>query len=387
MKSVILSILLLVSAIAITFDKSKLNIFIFHVGQADSQLIRFPSGYTVMIDLGENRDDLNPKNSRYVAEQLKSIVPSMEIDVLVLSHIHLDHFGYVPHNGIYDFIENSGFTVKKYISRSIGEFTGENRDDCNNETINWKYVGEYETYNVDWICYANSIKNQTKLSKVMEYAKICSKSQIQPPDEHAEVQIVMVDALKVKRMDGTNVADNWKDTLDAPSENDYSIALRVQYNDFVYYTGGDLDGSSDKIYGYEICNSEAVCKDIIGSVDVYRANHHGDDHSSSEDFLNVLKPSVGIISCGKDNHYGLPYYGAVERLSRKVKNVYLTESCNDLSRMRNNFYKMDDDIIITVNDNNSYSIRNGEDTYYRTYLIKHNKPERAKCEDVFDGYM
>ena len=95
---------------------SNLTIHIFKVGQADSQLIIFPSGYTIFIDLGEERDDFSGENAIYVTSRLSELIPKKTIDVLVLTHIHLDHFGY-PHadTGLKFFIEHSGFTIKKYV--------------------------------------------------------------------------------------------------------------------------------------------------------------------------------------------------------------------------------------------------------------------------------
>ena len=48
---------------------SNMTIYIFKVGQADSQLIVFPSGYNIFIDLGENRDDFEPTNGKYVTKR------------------------------------------------------------------------------------------------------------------------------------------------------------------------------------------------------------------------------------------------------------------------------------------------------------------------------
>ncbi|KAL7713937.1 Competence protein ComEC [Entamoeba marina] len=362
------------------FDESKLNIFVFHVGQADSQLILFPSGYSVLIDLGENRDDFTPTNVEYVSQRLTEILPTKTIDVLVLTHTHLDHFGYVEKNGIWYLIEQMNFTVNKFVSRMIGEYTGEKREDCTNETIDWIYVGEYESYNVDWICYANSRKDLTKLSRVQEFPSLCSTSQIQPPDDHAEIQIVMHDAYSVKRGDGSLVADNWRDTVDPPSENDYSICLRIQYGDFVYYTGGDADGDHAFIWGYETNNVETKMKDIIGSVDVLRANHHGDSLSNSYEFVSVLNPTVSVISCGDHNHYGLPYQQAANVLSLLSDHVYMTENCNPYTTDHlNNFFAMQDDVIITVVDDEYFTISSGDESFVHTYNIKQHKPSRKVC--------
>ncbi|EDR28903.1 hypothetical protein EDI_249230 [Entamoeba dispar SAW760] len=363
-----------------------LTINIFHVGQADSQLLIFPSGYTVLIDLGENRDDFEPTNAKYITKRLTELVPSKTIDVLVLTHIHLDHFGYPANQtGLWYFIEKSGFKIKKYVGRNIGTYDGNDISKCNKDTINWKYVGEYEQYNVDWICYAHTLQNQNYISSIRELADICSTSQIHPPDNNASIQIVMADAFTVKKQDGNLVASDWHDTKDAPSENDYSISLRIQFGEFVYFTGGDLDGSQDFAWGNEISNAEEKIEKIVGSVDVYRVNHHGDYHSSSKSFLEEMKPTASIVSCGDHNRYGLPHQPTMNRLSLYSKTVYLTEDCNsNVTSVFDNVHIMNEDVIITIPiGTNYYEIHDPIRNYTKMFKIKQNKEERKDCYSLF----
>lgn len=49
-------------------------------------------------------------------------------------------------------------------------------------------------------------------------------------------------------------------------------------------------------------------------VDVLKVGHHGSSTSSSEEFLQIVTPSVSIISCGAGNSYGHPHEEALERL-------------------------------------------------------------------------
>ena len=59
--------------------------------------------------------------------------------------------------------------------------------------------------------------------------------------------------------------------------------------------------------------------------DVLKVGHHGSDTSSSEEFLNEVKPSISIIMAGKDNSYGLPKEEIVERLENVGSKVYRTD--------------------------------------------------------------
>ena len=91
-----------------------------------------------------------------------------------------------------------------------------------------------------------------------------------------------------------------------PSENDYSIAVKVSYGTWAYATAGDSDGEyNTSANGYTYNNIEAKLGSLFGDVDTLRANHHGSDHSSSQAYLNLLKPEAVFISCGA-NSYGHP---------------------------------------------------------------------------------
>ncbi|MFD2618248.1 DNA internalization-related competence protein ComEC/Rec2 [Terrilactibacillus laevilacticus] len=51
------------------------------------------------------------------------------------------------------------------------------------------------------------------------------------------------------------------------------------------------------------------------SIDVLKVGHHGSRSSTSEQFLNVIKPKYAMISVGKNNRYGHPNQEVLQRLS------------------------------------------------------------------------
>ncbi|EDR26477.1 hypothetical protein EDI_115770, partial [Entamoeba dispar SAW760] len=125
------------------------------------------------------------------------------------------------------------------------------------------------------------------------------------------------------------LAGDYHDQKDVPSENDYSISLRIQLGDFVYSTSGDLDGQDNSSkFGYLYHNVESSYKDVVGEVDLYKANHHGSEHSNNAEWLGVLKPTVSLISCGHGNLYKYPTEPAVSLMNKYSKKIYLTEDCN-----------------------------------------------------------
>lgn len=72
-------------------------------------------------------------------------------------------------------------------------------------------------------------------------------------------------------------------------ENSRSVALRVKFGEFDYFTAGDLTGG-----GYSgsrrTADVESLAADQVADVDVLRVNHHGSSTSSCEPFLDILRP-------------------------------------------------------------------------------------------------
>ena len=364
----------------ILFANAELKIYIFNVGQADSQLIVFPNGYSVLIDLGEEFNDPEPRNAIKIGNKIEQILGKKHIDLTILSHIHPDHFGTIGVGGLWYLFEKMNFTTSRYLTRNVGNYTGENRKDCNVNTFNFYAAGEMYDKLIDWLCYADSVKDQTKLSKIREVAEMCSTTQIIKPEEGLEVEIFTTNAKGVLRADGVPVEGNYVGQIMPPSENSYSIGLRIQYGEFVYVTSGDLDGGYYYSYGNTISDIEASIIDVVGQVDVYRANHHGSKHSNSWDYLKSAQPVVSVVSCGKNNSYHHPDANAAYRMVKTSQKVYATNKCNS-DVVYGNYVEMEDDVVITVPEVNAttFTVTNWDGSYSETFGIKLNKNERKKC--------
>lgn len=122
----------------INIDNSKLNIFYFNVGQADSTLIMYKEK-AVLIDAGNISDGkeifkfLNTKGIQ-------------QIDYLIGTHIHEDHIG-----GMIDIIND--FPVKKifmsYNEKDNSEFYNKVKRAINNRKLLVETVKETDKFNLD----------------------------------------------------------------------------------------------------------------------------------------------------------------------------------------------------------------------------------------------
>lgn len=59
--------------------------------------------------------------------------------------------------------------------------------------------------------------------------------------------------------------------------------------------------------------------------DVLKVAHHGSKNSTSEAFLQVVKPQVAWISAGEKNQYGHPHEEVLERLKKIGCNIQRTD--------------------------------------------------------------
>lgn len=98
--------------------------------------------------------------------------------------------------------------------------------------------------------------------------------------------------------------------------NDNSIIVKLVHGDNTFLFSGDAqyDAEQDLLNGG---------MDI--DVDVYKVGHHGSSNASSQKFLQAMSPTYAVISCGKDNKYGHPHAGTLNRLREQGVQLFRTD--------------------------------------------------------------
>lgn len=77
-------------------------------------------------------------------------------------------------------------------------------------------------------------------------------------------------------------------------------------------------------------------KSAIQDIDILKVGHHGSKNSSCQDFLQVCKPRLALISCGVENRYGHPHAETLERLENIGAKIFRTDYSGEISVYVNN---------------------------------------------------
>lgn len=110
------------------------------------------------------------------------------------------------------------------------------------------------------------------------------------------------------------------DGIDSTDNNEASLVLKVQYLGISFLLTGDAGVGVEQSLLNEF-NLEST---------ILKAGHHGSDTSSSQAFIQSVKPKVAILSYGVDNSYGHPSLDVVNRLKAAGSQVFSTAEVGDI---------------------------------------------------------
>ena len=100
---------------------------------------------------------------------------------------------------------------------------------------------------------------------------------------------------------------NSKNIIDENSINNNSLVCKLYYNNFTMLFTGDIE----KVAERQIL--EKINNDLLRST-ILKVAHHGSNTSSTEQFINVVKPNLAIIGVGENNKFKHPSNEIIQRL-------------------------------------------------------------------------
>ena len=270
--SILLIIIIIFNFIYPLADSTKKNLTInfIDVGQGDSTLIRVDNK-NILIDGGGSLYS----DSFDVGE--KTLFPYLldrgitYLDYVIVSHFDADHF-----QGLEYVINN--IKVKNAIISSLGQ--------------NSK---EYETF--------------LNLAKKKKINIIYVKKGDSINFNNAKIEILYPD----------------NEIINDNAKNNNALVCKLIYNNFSMLFTGDIEEIAEKkiLKLYEK-NKEKLRADVL------KVGHHGSKTSSSYDFIKTVFPKIALIGVGKDNNFGHPNLGVIERIEKSGATIYRTDYMGEI---------------------------------------------------------
>lgn len=116
--------------------------------------------------------------------------------------------------------------------------------------------------------------------------------------------------------------------METSEANAYSTVLYLRYGEFTALFTGDMEGDGLENVKEEL--RELKADQLRGNgakagITLLKVAHHGSRYTTDEEFLELTRPKLALISCGRKNTYGHPHKELLERLEQAGSKVYRTD--------------------------------------------------------------
>lgn len=321
------------------WSPGELDIHHIDTGRGSATFVLGPDGTTMLIDCGASNTDLDasaphrPNASRRPGEWVARYALHHGraarrdvLDYLIASHVHPDHVGDVP---VGVAIGPGGFvpTGVSHVDQLMPVTTVIDRgypDYGMLSLIDAPFARNYHAW----------LESRRAAARRVEAVDVGSDRQIRRRDPERFPQFsIRALAANGRVWTGTGAASRslfpdlmMLDAADRPSENVCSIALRIAYGGFSYFTAGDL--TADTRDGrLPWMDTETPVVRAAGRVEVAAANHHGYFDACGPEFTRNLDAQAYVIAAWHVTH---PGSAQIERLigawpGERPRDVFATE--------------------------------------------------------------
>lgn len=242
-------------------EEAAFSIRFIDVGQGDAALVEC-EGHYMLIDGG----DIEAGDKVYQTLQEQGV---RKLDILVISHLHLDHMG----------------GLKKALTQTSS-------------------VG---------LTLSNADQVEREVFRQLERQLEANGSQITIP---AVGDTYRLGSATVEVLD-----------VSAEEEND-SLVLMITYGDTRFLFTGDIEETAQT----RICDKYEKENDEAWDIDLIKMPHHGSYTGTLYRFLRMYMPEYAVISVGKGNDYGHPHGKTLNLLENEIGDfkAYRTDTDGDI---------------------------------------------------------
>lgn len=324
------------------WQQGYLDIHHINTTKGNATFIICPDGTTLLVDAGDmdveefNRkyypmtanstrlNDSSFSGGRYIAEYINKVFPKGQkpvINYALITHYHQDHYGKVRKNTRFSPDSAYRLTGITEVATLLPVTTLIDRG--------YDFPVDLKTYYKDGTFqnYLSFVAHRKKQSANAVQTLIPgSKSQmklVHAPDTYPSFSVRNIKCnatLWDGKKDGTNTVFTAGELLNKDNkfeENPLSLAIKISYGDFDYYTGGDNTGIPNET-GYKPDVETPMAK-VIGKTDVMTLDHHGNRDANNAVFLETLFPKVVVGQTWCSDHIGQEL--AFRLLQQKQDNV------------------------------------------------------------------
>jgi beta-lactamase superfamily II metal-dependent hydrolase len=275
-----------------------LDIHQINTGRGNAALLMLPDGTTLLVDAGDGGNlpprgtPPRPDGSRPTGERIARYARAMgasAIDYGYITHFHDDHM-----NAMVGVAER--IPIRRMLDRGWPDYDYPSTDHAE--------LGDH-----DFLRYRELLKRGAVKAERLR------------PGRNDQI-VLAADPKKYPQFEVRNIAVNgevWTgvgsetrrhhppldrlDRADWPTENMCSLAIRLTYGKFDYFTGGDIPGIPRP--GYPAWQDmETPVARAVGPVEVAVLDHHGNRDSTNAFLVAALRPRVWIIPVWSSDHPG-----------------------------------------------------------------------------------
>nr|MCR5753682.1 DNA internalization-related competence protein ComEC/Rec2 [Acetatifactor sp.] len=241
------------------------------VGQGDCIVVRGNGGETFLFDCGSSSKQ--NVGSKILIPYLKYYGIS-RLDGIFISHFDADHY-----NGIVEILENAQkehLKIGQIFLADLGKMKDEDAEGKKEQFLDMTKKIDYKNQiKISYLSKGFCYQKETFSIRCLHPATECV-----PEDSNAGSLCFLISMRNQTKKGG-----------------ELSVLLT-----------GDIQGEGEQQLLSELKRINAT------DITVLKVAHHGSGYSTSQEFLQQIRPQYAVISCGEKNRYGHPHPELIERL-------------------------------------------------------------------------